>query len=356
MKLFLLAACILGMAVCAPQQMYMEFDIVHAPAQAEHLIPAGAPADTLDVLLPVDVKGRPIAGLGHGFIKQDVSWPNVKGTREVYYPFGFDPPKPSPVVPAAPVVPVAPVVPAAPAVPAAPVQRIVAASKPLTSRDSDWLSGELAPYKRRSNSAEDTINWNHLQHRQSSSPTVFYSRRTSTICKMKLIILCLCLASASAAPSIFHYLPHYAGSRPQVAPSQVRNPFAIPSLPQPGAAGAYSVELIYPHSFAGGAGGSNPAQPFASHGFMKISIPQPPGRQSVEVYYPYDFSQQRIMTNIPPMTNAPQMPHGLPFDFPQQIPNIPTFDTGFNALPSQDPLQTLHQDQPTQTNKMPTNV
>ncbi|KAI9531651.1 hypothetical protein NQZ68_039071 [Dissostichus eleginoides] len=216
--------------------------------------------------------------------------------------------------------------------------------------------GELAPYKRRSNSAEDTINWNHLQHRQSSSPTVFYSRRTSTICKMKLIILCLCLASASAAPSIFHYLPHYAGSRPQVAPSQVRNPFGIPSLPLPGGAGAYSVELIYPHSFAGGAGGSNPAQPFASHGFMKISIPQPPGRQSVEVYYPYDFSQQRIMTNIPPMTNAPQMPHGLPFDFPpqnipQQIPNIPTFDTGFNALPSQDPLQTLQQDQPTQTNK-----
>ncbi|KAL3067084.1 hypothetical protein OYC64_016936 [Pagothenia borchgrevinki] len=120
--------------------MYMEFDIVHAPAQAEHLIPAGAPADTLDVLLPVDAKGRPIAGLGRGFIKQDVSWPNSKGTREVYYPFGFDPPKPAPVVPAAPVVPVAPVapvVPAAPAVPAAPVQRIVAASKPAAEPSSD---------------------------------------------------------------------------------------------------------------------------------------------------------------------------------------------------------------------------
>ncbi|KAK5866145.1 hypothetical protein PBY51_020357 [Eleginops maclovinus] len=177
---------------------------------------------------------------------------------------------------------------------------------------------------------------------------------------MKLFILFLFLASASAAPSIFHYLPHYAGSRQQVPPSQVRNPFVAPSLPQPVAPGAYSVELIYPHSFAGGAG-SNPAMPFTSHGFMKISIPQPPGRQSVEVYYPYDFSQQRIMTNIPPMTNIPQMPNGLPFDFPpqnipQQIPNLPTFDAGFNALPSQDPLQTLQQDQPTQTNKMPTNV
>ncbi|KAG7241250.1 hypothetical protein INR49_025768 [Caranx melampygus] len=29
----LLAACILGMAVCAPPQMFMEFDIHHAPAQ-----------------------------------------------------------------------------------------------------------------------------------------------------------------------------------------------------------------------------------------------------------------------------------------------------------------------------------
>ncbi|KAK1885683.1 D-alanine--D-alanine ligase [Dissostichus eleginoides] len=252
-----------------PRQMYMEFDIVHAPAQAEHLIPAGAPADTLDVLLPVDAKGRPIAGLGRGFIKQDISWPNVKGTREVYYPFGFDPPKPAPVVPAAPVVPVAPVapvapvVPAAPAVPAAPVQRIVAASKPVS-----WhpIKDEVTLQKIRSTGIISNIDSHHLL--QSSIPE---------------------------APQLLLFI--------------------LIAL------------LVVP--------------PFASHGFMKISIPQPPGRQSVEVYYPYDFSQQR----------------GLPFDFPpqnipQQIPNIPTFDTGFNALPSQDPLQTLQQDQPTQTNKM----
>ncbi|XP_033481082.1 secretory calcium-binding phosphoprotein 5 [Epinephelus fuscoguttatus] len=170
---------------------------------------------------------------------------------------------------------------------------------------------------------------------------------------MKFAILCLCLAStASAAPSIFHYLPHYAGSRPQVPPSQVRNPFpAAQSLTPPGHPGAYSVELIYPHRFAGGAG----AQPF---GFMKISIPQPPGRSSVEVYYPYDFSQQRILTNIPPMTNAPHMTNVLPFDYPpqnipQQMPNIPTFDA--SPLPSQDPLQPL-QDQPAQTSQMPAKV
>lgn len=111
-------------------------------------------------------------------------------------------------------------------------------------------------------------------------------------------------------------------------------------------------------------------QPFPSHGFIKYSIPQPPGRQSVEVvsvlhfqttfccgflriadilvrsylqYYPYDFSQQRvslhpnlhilpnenikvfftkamkimpgfavfllqILTNMPPLTNVPHLP------------------------------------------------
>ncbi|KAM6941764.1 secretory calcium-binding phosphoprotein 5 [Lycodopsis pacificus] len=176
---------------------------------------------------------------------------------------------------------------------------------------------------------------------------------------MKLVILCLCLAStACAAPSIFHYLPHYAGSRQQVPPSQVRNPFtAGQTLPQAGIPpGAYSVELIYPHRVAGGAGGSNAAQSF---GFIKYSIPQPPGRQSVEVYYPYDFSQQRIMTNIPPMTNVPQMPNVFPFEYPpqnipQQIPNIPSFNV--NALPSQDPMQSLQHDQPTQTSQMPAKV
>ncbi|XP_042340236.1 secretory calcium-binding phosphoprotein 5 [Plectropomus leopardus] len=173
---------------------------------------------------------------------------------------------------------------------------------------------------------------------------------------MKFAILCLCLAStASAAPSIFHYLPHYAGSRPQVPPSPVRNTYpAGQSLPPPGLPGAYSVELIYPHRF-GGAG----AQTFPSQGFIKYSIPQPPGRQSVEVYYPYDFAQQRIITNLPPMTNAPHMTNVLPFEYPpqnipQQIPNLPSFDA--NPLPSQDPLQPLQQDQPPQTSQAPAKV
>ncbi|XP_034544468.1 secretory calcium-binding phosphoprotein 5 [Notolabrus celidotus] len=188
---------------------------------------------------------------------------------------------------------------------------------------------------------------------------------------MKLAFLCLCLASAaSAAPPFFHYLPNYAAPRQQVPPltgnhhacclsaeSKVKIPFTAGlSLPQPGLPGAYSVEFLYPHRPVGGAG-SNTAQPFP-HGFIKYSIPQPPGRQSVEVYYPYDFYNQRILSNMPPMTNVPQITNVLPFDHPAQsvpqIPNIPPFEV--NPLPSQDPMQPLQQDQPTQTSQMPVKV
>ncbi|KAJ0033744.1 hypothetical protein NQD34_000851 [Periophthalmus magnuspinnatus] len=167
---------------------------------------------------------------------------------------------------------------------------------------------------------------------------------------MKVALLCLCLASTTfAAPSFFHYLPHYTGSR-QVPPPQ--------ALPQTGIPGAYSVELIYPHTF-GAAGGATAGQSFPTQGFIKYSIPQPPGRQSVEVYYPYDFAQQRIIANMPPMSNVPHSPNILPFDFPpQNIPpppqNIPTFD--MKPLPSQDPLNQAQQDQPIQSSQAPTKV
>uniref|UniRef100_A0A672G9M1 Uncharacterized protein n=1 Tax=Salarias fasciatus TaxID=181472 RepID=A0A672G9M1_SALFA len=97
----------------------------------------------------------------------------------------------------------------------------------------------------------------------------------------------------------------------------MKNPFTA-GFPQPALPGAYSVEL-----------------PFSSYGLIKYSIPQPPGRQSVEVYYPYDFSQQRV--NIPDF--------GLKFN--------PTFD--INTLPSQDPLAPL-QDQPIQTSQVHSNL
>ncbi|XP_076001743.1 secretory calcium-binding phosphoprotein 5 [Genypterus blacodes] len=166
---------------------------------------------------------------------------------------------------------------------------------------------------------------------------------------MKLAFLCLCLASAaSAAPSFFNYLPHYGASRQQV--QQVRNAYAAGQpLPQTGYPAPISMEIIYPGTFPGGAiAGGNPSQ-----GFIKYSIPQPPGRQSVEVIYPFDFSQQRMIPNMP---HIPQLPNIFPFDYPpqtvpQQSPNFPAFET--NPLPSQDPMQPVLQDQPIQTSQMP---
>ncbi|KAM6940670.1 secretory calcium-binding phosphoprotein 5 [Xenentodon cancila] len=170
---------------------------------------------------------------------------------------------------------------------------------------------------------------------------------------MKLAILCLCLASTACAVP-FQYLPHFAGPRPQAPLTQVKNSLTA-GFPPIGVAGAYSVEIFYPHGFFGGATGGNQGQ---SLGFIKYSIPQPPGRQSLEVMYPYDFAQQRILQHIPPMTNRPVVQEVLPFEYPPQNPqqtmNRPSFDA--NAIPSQNPLQPLQQDQPTQTSKVPSKI
>ncbi|XP_051801928.1 secretory calcium-binding phosphoprotein 5 [Acanthochromis polyacanthus] len=126
------------------------------------------------------------------------------------------------------------------------------------------------------------------------------------------------------------------------------------NLLSPGVHGAYSVEIIYPHTF-GAAGGANPAQPFPSYGFIKYSIPQPPGRQSVEVFYPYDFTRQMHVLFTTLLCFLQVMPFEFPpQNIPQQPMNIPTFAA--NALPSQDPPQPLQQDQPTQTSQMPAKV
>uniref|UniRef100_A0A3Q1FF81 Secretory calcium-binding phosphoprotein 5 n=1 Tax=Acanthochromis polyacanthus TaxID=80966 RepID=A0A3Q1FF81_9TELE len=134
---------------------------------------------------------------------------------------------------------------------------------------------------------------------------------------MKLAILCLCLVSTACA-----------------VPVSIKNPFTA-GFQQPGVHGAYSVEIIYPHTF-GAAGGANPAQPFPSYGFIKYSIPQPPGRQSVEVV--------SVLLFFPLRNDCI-----LLFLF-----QIPTFAA--NALPSQDPPQPLQQDQPTQTSQVTTSL
>ncbi|XP_023142597.2 secretory calcium-binding phosphoprotein 7 [Amphiprion ocellaris] len=134
MKFVLLFVCILGLAICAPPQTYMEFDIHYAPAQAAQAIPAGAPVGSLDVLLPVDAHRQPVAGAVRGFIKQEILQPNGRDTKDVYIPFGFDPPAPAA---AAPVVPVAPAAPAAPAAPVVPVVAVAAPAAKPTGDDDD---------------------------------------------------------------------------------------------------------------------------------------------------------------------------------------------------------------------------
>ncbi|XP_071382385.1 secretory calcium-binding phosphoprotein 5 [Centroberyx affinis] len=170
---------------------------------------------------------------------------------------------------------------------------------------------------------------------------------------MQLAILCLCLASTvSAAPSFFHYLPHYRGLRQPAPPTQVNN--AYPGQPQPQTAvpAPISMEIVFPPTFTGGARGGLAPGSFPSHGFIKYSIPQAPGRQSVELYYPYDFTQQKMMP-IPPL---PQIPNLLPFEYgPQNVPqHMPAFDA--NPPQSQDPMQPAQQDQPTQTSQVPVNA
>ncbi|XP_058497029.1 secretory calcium-binding phosphoprotein 7 [Solea solea] len=138
MKFILLAASILAMAVCAPHnvlrdQMFMEFDIQYAP-NVDQVVPPGNPHRSLEVLLPVNAQRQPLTGPIRGFIKQEIPDENGKGTRDVFYPFGFDEGTPAAV---APVAPVAPVVPVAPVAPAAPIVPIVAARVPAARRRSD---------------------------------------------------------------------------------------------------------------------------------------------------------------------------------------------------------------------------
>ncbi|KAM6971965.1 secretory calcium-binding phosphoprotein 5 [Aplochiton taeniatus] len=154
--------------------------------------------------------------------------------------------------------------------------------------------------------------------------------------KMKVALLCLCLASfASAAPSFFHYLPHYGFPRQAGAPTQVNDMYPMNQpLPHPGINSPVSMEIVFAPGFpsmtAGGPNSSPQSNP--TQAFIKYSLPKAPGRKSVEIYYPYDFAQQKMMPSIPQMPHLPQMP-------------------SYEARPpqSQDPLQGVQQDQPMQT-------
>ncbi|XP_067298757.1 secretory calcium-binding phosphoprotein 5 [Pseudorasbora parva] len=161
-------------------------------------------------------------------------------------------------------------------------------------------------------------------------------------------ILCLLLAGAvSAVPlsPFFNYLPHYG------SPKQGNNGGfqGIPSQPAP-----ISMEIIFPPRFpnnpAGGAAGTSS---FPTQAFIKYSLPKVPGRKSVEIFYPYDFSQRQDQPNVPLM---PQLPNMFPFDFmpqtvPQQPPVNPPFQDG--SPQTQDPQQQTQLEQQAQTGQVP---
>ncbi|XP_037388480.1 secretory calcium-binding phosphoprotein 5 [Pygocentrus nattereri] len=143
-------------------------------------------------------------------------------------------------------------------------------------------------------------------------------------------ILCLSFVTmVSAAPQMspfFNYLPHY---------GKPAGPSAQPAY------APISMEIVFPPQFPRTAGGAGAGASFPSQAYIKYSLPKAPGAQSVEVYYPYDFTQQG-MGNIPVL---PPIPGLVTFDNPQQ--------TGQQQPPS--PIETdVLKDQPAQTGQTST--
>uniref|UniRef100_A0A8C1IFG0 Secretory calcium-binding phosphoprotein 5 n=1 Tax=Cyprinus carpio TaxID=7962 RepID=A0A8C1IFG0_CYPCA len=164
-------------------------------------------------------------------------------------------------------------------------------------------------------------------------------------------LLCLLLAGAvSAAPlsPFFNYLPHYGN------PKQGNNGAfqGIPSQPHPGLNAPISMEIIFPPQFpvspVGGAAGTSS---FPTQGFIKYSLPKAPGRKSVEIFYPYDFSQRQVMIVFSLHLNI------FPFDFmPQTVPQQPPVNPPFQDGPpqAQEPQQQTEPEQKAQTVQVPT--
>ncbi|XP_039504446.1 secretory calcium-binding phosphoprotein 5 [Pimephales promelas] len=161
-------------------------------------------------------------------------------------------------------------------------------------------------------------------------------------------ILCLLLAGAvSAAPlsPFFNYLPHYG------SPKQGNNGGfqGIPS--QPGLNAPISMEIIFPPRFpTNPAGGKAGTSSFPTQAFIKYSLPKAPGRKSVEIFYPYDFSQHQDQPNVPLI---PQFPNIFPFHFmPQTVPQQPPMNPPFQEEQTQDPQQQTQPEQQAQTGEV----
>ncbi|KAJ8407486.1 hypothetical protein AAFF_G00273430 [Aldrovandia affinis] len=191
---------------------------------------------------------------------------------------------------------------------------------------------------------------------------------------MKTVIACLCFASTiCAAPmtSLYDYLPQIGPPRQPNQPAQRSNNFAPPSqqVQQPGMHAPISMEIVFPPRFPSQVtGGQQLGQGFPSQAYIKYKIPKSPGRQSMEIFYPYDLTQQQMMPPIPNIPQMPQIPNMMPPNIPQ-IPNL--FPYGFmpptipqqnnNMFPGFGVQQQLPQDphqpqQPTQPAQAGLNV
>ncbi|KAJ8335843.1 hypothetical protein SKAU_G00391850 [Synaphobranchus kaupii] len=160
---------------------------------------------------------------------------------------------------------------------------------------------------------------------QTLDPVLLGVKKESSV-TMKTAIACLCFASTiCAAPmtSLYDYLPQIGPPRLPSQPPQRSTNYAAPALPaqQPGLGAPISMEIVFPPRFPSQAtAGQQPGSAFPSQAFIKYKFPKVPGRQSMEIFYPYDLiQQQQMMPNVPQMPSLPNVPQ-LP-----QIPNIPNF-------------------------------
>ncbi|XP_028658608.1 SR-related and CTD-associated factor 4-like isoform X2 [Erpetoichthys calabaricus] len=145
---------------------------------------------------------------------------------------------------------------------------------------------------------------------------------------MKATVLLMCLLGTTFAvpmQRLYEFLP------------QVNSPQqnAQPSQPQP----------MFPYGYPGQTLGQ-PSSMFPSQGFIRQKIPQPPGRQSIEILYPYGFGQQQMfpgfsnLSPVPPM-QFPMLPNMFPFGsmvpmMPQQpSPQSPNLPPSFGNMPQQ---------------------
>ncbi|XP_056312733.1 secretory calcium-binding phosphoprotein 7 [Danio aesculapii] len=107
-----------------------------------------------------------------------------------------------------------------------------------------------------------------------------------------LILLAFIIGAAYCAPQVMYYEVEY---KPVMAPQAQQ---AAPAAARPS-----EIELLLA---AQQAAAGVPAQPV--RGFIKHEIPQPAGKESIEVLYPFDFRPAPAAPVVPAAPAAPVAP------------------------------------------------